>query len=53
MVAHGMSPALAAFIGREKYGAKGMAALSHHGEAGAPAARAIAMRHAARAKGKR
>jgi hypothetical protein len=30
---------LAAAIGRKKYGAKGMAALSHHGEGGAPMAR--------------
>lgn len=37
--------ALAASIGRKKYGAKGMAALSHHGEAGAPIARHFALRH--------
>lgn len=51
MVASGKSPALAAWIGRKKYGAEGMAALSHHGEGGASAARrAVAMRHAARRK---
>lgn len=31
--------ALAASIGRKKYGAKGMSALSHHGTGGAPTAR--------------
>lgn len=45
MVASGKSPALAAWIGRRKYGAKGMAALSHHGEGGAPMAMAHAKEH--------
>jgi hypothetical protein len=31
MVASGNSPALAAFIGRRKYGAKGMAKMAAHG----------------------
>lgn len=35
---------LAAWIGRRKYGSKGMAALSHRGTSGAPAARAAMMR---------
>lgn len=38
MVASGKSPALAAYIGRKKYGAKGMSALSHHGTGGASVA---------------
>lgn len=36
--------ALAASIGRKKYGAKGMSALSHHGEGGAKTARAGVMK---------
>ena len=38
MVASGKSPALAAWIGRRRYGSKGMAALSHKGTKGAPVA---------------
>lgn len=37
--------ALAASIGRKKYGAKGMSALSHHGTGGAPVARKGLMNH--------
>lgn len=37
-------PGLAAFIGRRKYGAKGMAALSHKGEGGAKIAEQYAKR---------
>jgi len=45
-----IGPAAAAAAGRAKYGAKGMAALSAHGTAGAPAARAEAKKIAAKKK---
>lgn len=47
-----VGPAAAAAIGRKKYGAKGMAALAHHGTAGADTARAEAKKIAGR-KGKK
>lgn len=37
--------ALAEAIGRKEYGAKGMSALSHHGEGGAKTARMGMMNH--------
>lgn len=39
------NPGALAAIGRKKYGAKGMSALSHHGEGGAPVARKGMMNH--------
>ena len=46
-----IGPAAAAAAGRAKYGAKGMAALSQHGTAGAPVARAEAKKIAKKKKG--